>query len=129
SLDADSAQMFPYGGQPDLLALSPVNFSHLCTATSTNLGSISQAKHRRLSCSAAMICDPLPENGSKQMSPRVGCLRIGRPKISTGFCVGCSLPTMRFLPSQLIAQTDVILWSPSCGGWLPLSQPIMHGSC
>ncbi len=41
---------------------------------------------------------------------------------------GCSLPTMRAFPSQSISQTLLWLWSLSCSGWLPCTQPIMHGS-
>ena len=76
-----------------------------------------------------MSCEPLPENGSKQIAPTRVCLRIGRAKSSTGFCVGCSLPTNRCLPSQSTAHTEVQLWSLSCGGLLPWRQPIKHGSC
>ena len=38
---------------------------------------------------------PLPQKGSNTTSPGLVCLRIGRVKISTGFCVGWSLPTTR----------------------------------
>ncbi len=50
---------------------------------SANEGSI--ALHRRPVRSAAMICEPDPENGSKTTSPAAVCLRIGRAKISIGF--------------------------------------------
>ena len=48
--------------------------------------------------SAATSWLPLPEKGSKQRSPGLVCLRIGRSNTSSGFCVGWS-PAARPLPS------------------------------
>ena len=64
----------------------PVAFCHRWMATSTKTGSSSMAKQRRPSRSAAMICEPDPEKGSKQMAPRLVCLRTDQAKTLKGSC-------------------------------------------
>src|SRR5204863_8738813 len=76
---------------PTRSAFLPVSFSQRSTATSQYAGACSIAKQRRPSVSAATICVPLPEKGSRHTSPGAVWNRIGRAKISTGFTVGCSI--------------------------------------
>ena len=102
-----TAQMPRSSLLPSSAAHSPKNFSRLITATSTDTGEISIAYTTRPHCSPAVICDPEPQKGSKQISPETVCFRIGIAKSSTGFWVGCSLPRTRALPSQSGCQTPV----------------------
>ena len=80
------------GRIPFSVGRCPVSVVNRSSVTATYPGSISMPRATRPVCSAAIIDEPLPRNGSRTVAPSPENCRMRSAMSAIGFCVGWTRP-------------------------------------